>query len=767
MKSHFDFQTTPSGEAGPAAQMRSKYFELFLISFVILFFELACIRWFGSMVVFLNFFTNLILMACFLGMSVGCLAASRRQDLIRTVLPLALLAVTLSVAILWAYDRYGRYGTNPGEALFIIDVGGQDRSPQNVYFGTEYYSKDPSRFMVPIEVIAGSFFVLVALMFVGLGQAMGRAFNAIPNRVAAYTTNVFGSLAGVVVFGAASYFGTPAYVWFCLVAACCLYFMRPLNYFQVGVQMVLLLVLAFTSYNENKRMLTFWSPYYKIYYDPLLGRIAINNMGHQRMMRPAEQAPAYSLPHLLNRDAGGGRFQEVLIIGAGSGNDVQAALMHGAEHIDAIEIEPVINAIGRANHPDRPYTDPRVTIHLDDGRSFIRKTQRKYDLVIYALVDSLVLHSGYSSLRLENFLFTEQAFRDVKNVLKPGGVFIMYNWYRQGFIIGRLAKMAEDVFGGKPLVFALPYNEKIPPESQNGMTFVIAGAPDAPALSAIRHKLETFQAFWINTTPKLGFGINAYGPKPPPAAAGDKSQVTWEKIAPAAVDTSSVLSVPTDDWPFLYLREPTIPMLNIRGIVMIAVLSLLILFTFAPVRTARPNGQMFFLGAGFMLLESKGVVHMALLFGSTWVVNSIVFFAILVMILLSNLFVTVVRPRRLWPYYALLIVALGVNMGVPMSWFLGLPTAAQVLTSCLVVFIPVFFAGIVFAASFRDSTQPDIDFGSNIGGVILGGLSEYLSLMVGFNALIGIAIGYYLLSAMLRPRPVLVPAAGFNSAALR
>ena len=52
---------------------------------------------------------------------------------------------------------------------------------------------------------------------------------------------------------------------------------------------------------------------------------------------------------------------------------------------------------------------------------------------------------------------------------------------------------------------------------------------------------------------------------------------------------------------------------------------------------------MFFLGAGFMLLETKSVVHMALLFGSTWMVNSIVFFAILVMILCSNLFVLAVR----------------------------------------------------------------------------------------------------------------------------
>src|SRR5215467_5970472 len=70
---------------------RFAYLDMFLISFLILFFELACIRWFGSMVVFLTFFTNIVLMACFLGMSVGCLSASAKTSWIRTVVPLALV----------------------------------------------------------------------------------------------------------------------------------------------------------------------------------------------------------------------------------------------------------------------------------------------------------------------------------------------------------------------------------------------------------------------------------------------------------------------------------------------------------------------------------------------------------------------------------------------------------------------------------------------------------------------------------------------------
>src|SRR6202008_1189297 len=120
------------------------------------------------------------------------------------------------------------------------------------------------------------------------------------------------------------------------------------------------------------------------------------------------------------------------------------------------------------------------------------------------------------------------------------------------------------------------------------------------------------------------------------------------------------------------LREAAIPALNVRGMVVVAVISLVILLSFAPVRTARLNGQMFFLGAGFMLLETKGVVHMALLFGSTWIVNSIVFFAILVMILLANLFVILFKPRDLKWFYGLLVAALLVNTFVPMDKFLAL-----------------------------------------------------------------------------------------------
>jgi SAM-dependent methyltransferase len=719
---------------------RFAHLDMFLISFLILFFELACIRWFGGMVVYLTFFTNIVLIACFLGMSLGCLTAARTHDHSWWVLPLALVSVCLSSLLLAFFRIYGKV---------IVDVGGQS-SPQEVFFGTESHANDPSYFVVPIEFLAGLFFLLIALTFVGLGQVLGRAFDVIPNRLAAYTTNVLGSLGGILAFGMMSVLRSPPILWFALASMIALYFLRRLTVFQSLCAVTLVTVVGLVPQLEGRNQSAIiWSPYYKIGHHIKSGNISTNNIGHQGMVDLAHRGSAYMLPHLLNRDAGRPPFKEVLVIGAGSGNDVAAALRMGAGHVDAVDIEPVLNEIGRRDHPNLPYDDPRVTVHIDDGRSFVRKTSKRYDLIVYALVDSLVLHSGYSSLRLENFLFTEQAFEDVRAHLAPDGVFVVYNWFRQGWIIGRIVGMAKTVFESEPIVCSLPYRAKISGGARSGSFSVLfVGNPDSKVIPSLRARFQDQGYFWLNDRPSTNELVNGYGSKPLDSAGVEPG--SWQKIGPAEVDPGGIGWLPTDDWPFLYLRSAAIPWLNIRGMAIIASLSLILLFTLGRVRTTRINGRMFFLGAGFMLLETKGVVHMALLFGSTWVVNSFVFAAILAILLASNILVLLFRIRNLSISYVLLAACLLLNSYVPMSYFLDLPGSLRAPVSCLVVFIPLLFAGVIFAASFRDSIRPDVDMGSNIAGVILGGLSENLSLVIGFNHLLLVALAFYMLSAVFR-----------------
>jgi hypothetical protein len=237
-----------------------------------------------------------------------------------------------------------------------------------------------------------------------------------------------------------------------------------------------------------------------------------------------------------------------------------------------------------------------------------------------------------------------------------------------------------------------------------------------------------------------------------------QAEPEWLGLFPARVQESQgVLYRADDNWPFLYTRTPTIPGLTWRSIVLTLLLSigLWLLFGGKEALSAeagvKPDyGMMlraFFLGAGFMLVETKAVVQMALLFGGTWMVNTAVFAAILVMSLLGNLYAGKVNPKRLEPYYIGLMITLAIGLAVSPSAFLGLGATVQIIGACLLVFAPIAFAGVIFATSFKRTTQPDRVFGANVAGALVGGLAENTSVILGFQLLLCVAVGFYLLSA--------------------
>jgi SAM-dependent methyltransferase len=692
-------------------------------------------------------------------MSVGCLAASRKQNFL-IFTPLLLLVAIVAAQVI----EY-----TSGALMQFVNVGNQ-ASPQQVYFGTEYHSQDLSRYAIPVEVLCGFFFTIIALAFLGPGQELGRALQRWPNRVQAYTLNIAGSIVGILLFAACSWLELSAFWWFLFVACGLSYFyffsprtnltgQLPAAVLAVVALIVVVWLSAWTPHglggNETGTAKQFWSPYYRIDFNEPDLSLSVNLIYHQQMVSRKEPFPAYALPHLLNRDSGGPPFADVLIIGAGSGNDVSRALQWGAKHVDAVEIDPAIYRLGRAFHPDHPYQDSRVEIHLDDGRNFLRSTTRKYDLIVYALVDSLVLHSGYSNIRLESFLFTTQTFADVQRHLKPDGTFIIYNYFRQGWLAARLQKGLEEVFGiGNPLVLTLPYRQVVEADKATfgDFTIFLAGSTDR-----MRNAFTSRPAYLIRND-------RSPGPDSPngfqEGDAGVSDPTRWQHFGLSTVlPPSENLRTASDDWPFLYLRKPMIPTLSLRGMIIMGALALVLIYLFIPRRTEERvvaadldsralNIQFFFLGAGFMLVETKAVVTMALLFGSTWIVNSVVFFAVLVMILLANYWMLQFNPARLWPYYVGLFVALLANTLVPLDFFLGKARTVQITGSCLLVFAPIFFAAVIFAGAFRKTARPDRALGINIAGAMVGGLAEYSSMLLGFQYLIGVAIIFYAISVI-------------------
>src|SRR5947208_5380183 len=325
------------------------------------------------------------------------------------------------------------------------------------------------------------------------------------------------------------------------------------------------------------------------------------------------------------------KFQHALILGAGSGSDAATALAHGVRDITAVEIDPVIAKLGARFHPDQPYSDPRVHLVNADGRVFLRNTKEKFDLIIFALPDSLTLTSSIANLRLESFLFTQDSLAAARDALAPNGVLVLYNYYRERWLIEKLASMVGRTFGRDSFVSTY---------GGQGRGAVIVNGPrlsEIPPGAFGPYREETF----LPNEKELrvtGEGFFAATEKPPA----------------------------TDDWPFIYLPKKSFPGLYLRGLAVILGISLAAIFLVAPRRTLRRfDWHMFFLGVAFALLEVKALTTFALLFGSTWNVNSLVFFAILSSVLLAVMLNYRFKIKRIEIFYVLLFVALAVNLLLP------------------------------------------------------------------------------------------------------
>jgi hypothetical protein len=415
---------------GTSASSESRATRLRLVASagLMLFVELALIRWLGSNVVHLSYFSNFVLLGSFLGIGAGFLVS--RKDWSVWPLSLPLLAL-LTVAV----------------TVFPVSI---ERSGADVIYFTALTMRGPPAWLA-LPVV----FVLVALILAGPAELVGRCFAKL-DPLTAYRYDLFGSLSGIVTFSLLSFLWAPSVVWGVIAAAVYVALTdKSRRTVSLAWSVLLLSVLTFETMHPG----TSWSPYYKIRTEKLdvtpqgALLIMVNGVPHQ-VMAPAkwklEKAEGiYGDPYLRTA---GNKLDDVLIIGAGSGSDVAIALSKGAKHIDAVDIDPRIMQIGQMYNSDHPYADPRVTRHVNDGRAFLQRTDRKYDLILFALPDSLTLVSGASQIRLESFLFTQEALEAVRSKLKPGGAFAMYNYYRERWLIDRLANTAATAFGHKPCV---------------------------------------------------------------------------------------------------------------------------------------------------------------------------------------------------------------------------------------------------------------------------------------------------------------------------
>ena len=658
--------------------------RLFLTSATVLFVELLLIRWIPAYAVFVGFFSNFILMSSFLGIGLGILLGARIERL-PTAWISGLLLVTAAVVM-------------TGQLNLKV------ASPEQIFFGLDDSRSSALNFLV-LPLVA---LLTVALMAI-LAAPLGPLFRAMPP-LRAYAIDIGGSISGIVAFTILSATGTDPTVWFA-VAIGLVGLLAIGRGTRIRPSRSLALIGALFLVLIGQRLLSgdIWSPYYRItMYDdqfnhafswPVASRrpphyIFVSGIGHQRM-RNAEQALADRLYGQIYRWFPDRTFDRVLIIGAGSGTDVALSLARGSSSVVAVEIDPVILDIGRRFHPDKPYDDPRVEAIVDDGRAYLARTHEHFDLIVYALTDSLTLVTGTANVRLESFLFTEESFALARDRLTDDGVFVMYNIYRQPWLVEKLVNMAARTFHGPPLV------------RLNGpVEAVIAAGPL----------------------------VTSSGGSPP----ADRVDVVADDGGPTPRPAS-------DDWPFLYLRVQAIPAYYLAGLAFLVVIGLAALGWSARskggVRGFSPH--FFALGAAFLLLETRSLVTFSLLFGTTWLVNALAFAAILVSVLLSIVVASRLGRVPRAPLYALLAGSIVLAWALPPESLFLDPPALRYAVSAGLAFAPVFFANLVFSRSFAESPQADVAFASNLLGAMVGGALEYLSLLIGFRTLGLLALGVY------------------------
>jgi len=217
-----------------------------------------------------------------------------------------------------------------------------------------------------------------------------------------------------------------------------------------------------------------------------------------------------------------------------------------------------------------------------------------------------------------------------------------------------------------------------------------------------------------------------------------------EFVARHPVDSGDAeVPVTTDDWPYLYQRDKTIPRpyWAISGIIIL--LALVLYSRISGDAPRRPSLFFFCMGAGFLLLETQVISRLALFFGTTWQVNGIVISAMLCALLLANVIVERCRnaPSPAWTLVALL-GGLALAFWFPFERMGGSPTVVG-MVAVAVFSIPVVFAGILFASQFRAVESQSAALGANLLGAVAGGLMENLSLVLGMRALLLIAMGVY------------------------
>ena len=653
-----------------------------------LYLELMIIRLHSSFFQLFSFFKNISLLSCLLGLGIGYLFGNKKLYSLKWVFPL--LAVQIAFMFLLKNTPIGPLLQNPITEQWAM---GLPRAEGFLQFFIIY------SFVIII-------FLSNAIIFVPLGHLASRLMQK-QEKLKSYSWNLIGSLSGIILFGLMSFIWSPPALW--ILVAFCIYiiFVRK-NFWDIVIpstSILFLLLILLVPNKLNKQDI--YSPYQIISLEHsnnpsktpvqvLVGNTWFQtpyDLSGKTIYSPAPLAANYSAPYKITSKIP----KRVLIVGSGTGNDTAYAIQKGVNRIDAVEIDPVIIQIGKDYHPQKPYQSDKVNVIQNDARNFIQHTKNKYDLIVYGLLDSHASLSGRGGIRLDSYVYTVESFKEAKKILSDDGYISLSFYLSEKELGSKIYLMLTEAFDGRePLV--IPQND-----------IILDKFRSQPYAFLIGNKID--KNFKIED-PNL-------------------SKVDFFSIKDDLIEVDKS----TDDWPFFYMPKKIFPKSYLFIIFLIFVSSFVFMQRVSPISKKTFSPVCFFLGAGFMLIETKGITELALVYGSTWLVVSIVIAFVLIMAFLANLLIIRKTPIRIsWIY---LLIFLSVSLGYIFTLFdhSGLSSAAQKIIVPAILTVPLFFSGLAFSKQLSIEKSVSIALSSNILGAIFGGLLEYNSMYLGFRSL--------------------------------
>lgn len=696
------------------------WYRIAVISFISLFLELLVIRVISTEIRIFAYLANLVLLATFVGSGLG-MVSRRKLDLWVSQISLMVLVLVLAMKYIVRLPNL-EFNLFSGITELLTPL-----SESYIWLQLETYSKSGVIIGLLLTLLL---FLLVVVIFYPLGSYLGSLLNQTKKPLAAYSINVVFSLLGMWVFALMSYIGiSPFFGLF----GCMLLFWPLLTdqqskiYSLIAVVAVAVVLLPNSGKQPYEEPVTFWSPYQKLTLS-LINKgkphqaegwyLEVNNVGYMGLLDLSPEATEeraeiltsafggveqarwgnqYDFPYRLKPEP-----KRVLIIGGGAGNDAAAALRANASKVDLVEIDPQIVRLGRKYHPEKPYSDIRVQVTVDDGRAFLERAKTGYDLIVMGLADSHTGSSSMTNVQLDNYLYTLESLSRAKQLLADDGLLVLTFEVPRPWVGQRLSKTVTTAFGHEPKVFEVRSDGAF---GWGGIFFVTGKRPEV---------------------------LNQILAEKPDVAAYIQDHQTGYQ--------SGDINLLRDNWPYLYLDKPRIPVLHL--VVALIISSIILLSRQAVVGKGKINWPFFALGAGFMVFEFQNISKASLLFGNTWMTNMFIITGVLGLILGANL--ATAKKWLTFPQAVMLMfVSLGLQLLVPYSIFNQLEGITKLILSIPFLTLPHFFSGLIFAQLFKREKDKAAALGSNLLGSAIGGFLEVLSYLIGMSGLIWVTILLY------------------------